>query len=50
MNRVDILEIISEVTKSKSDDYFKTLISMISIFIRRLANTGASGLPETEIG
>ena len=50
MNRVNILEIISDVTKSKSDDYFKTLISMISIFIRRLAKTGASGLPEAEIG
>jgi len=50
MNRVDILEIISELTKSKSDDYFKILISMISIFIRRLATTGASGLPNTEIG
>ena len=50
MNRMDILEIISDVKKSKSDDYFKTLISMISIFVRRLAKTGASSLPKTEIG
>ena len=50
MSRVDILSIISELTKSKSDDYFETLISMLSIFIRRLATTGAGGLPKIEIG
>jgi len=49
LNRLDVMTIMSELTKKDSDTYYETLISMLSIFIRRLVLNGATGVPKNEI-
>ena len=49
LDRPKAIELASELTKMKSEESFYILISMLNIFINRLALTGAGASPKVEI-
>ena len=49
LDRPKAIELASELTKKKSDQNFEILISMLNVFINRLALTGAGASPQVEI-
>ena len=49
LDRPKAIELASELTKKKSDQNFEILISMLNVFINRLALTGAGASLQVEI-